>query len=247
VNTMPPRKLKGVVLLAAQTARSQTYIQVMAAFGLLPESVILMGEAGVAASVEKASLNSWNDILLPHLDESVSATCKRAGVDLFLVAENDVNAEATHQAICAAAPDIVIYSGMGGQIVSERTLALGPKFLHMHSGWLPEYRGSTTLYYSLLEGGLPGVSAIVLDREIDTGPVVARRQYPRPPAGMDLDRVYDAAIRADLMVRVLLNYKKSGSLPVIEHQNPCQGTPYYVIHPILKHLSILSLEENRHT
>lgn len=25
--------------------------------------------------------------------------------------------------------------------------------LHIHSGWLPDYRGSTTSYYSLLERG----------------------------------------------------------------------------------------------
>jgi len=244
VDRMPPEQLNGVVLLAAQTARSQAYIQAMIASDLIPERVILMGEQGGGASEDMAPLKTWNDILLPNLDEPVSDTCYRAGIRLVHVAGNDVNAEATHQAICAASPNVVVYSGMGGQIVSERTLALGPKFLHIHSGWLPEYRGSTTLYYALLEGELPGASAIILDREIDTGPVVARRRYPRPPAGMDMDRVYDAAIRADLMVRVLLNYKNSGTLPVIEHQNPREGMPYYVIHPILKHLSILSVEEH---
>ena len=95
------------------------------------------------------------------------------------------------------------------------------------------------------EGELPGVSAIMLDRDIDTGPVVARRRYPRPLSTMNIDQVYDAAIRADLLVRTLNAYKKTGSLPPIDHQNPQQETPYYVIHPILKHLCILSLNEGR--
>ena len=247
MDTMSPQQLKGVVLLAAETARSQAYIQAMVASGLLPERVILIGESSETASDEMRPLNAWNDIPLPNLDEPVFYTCKCAGVGVIKVAESDVNAEATHQAICAIAPDVVIYSGVGGQIVSEATLALGPKFLHMHSGWLPEYRGSTTLYYALLKGELLGVSAIILDRDIDTGPVVARRHYPRPPAGMDIDRVYDAGIRADLLMGVLSDYKVSGALSFCQYQNPSQGTPYYVIHPILKHLSILSVEEGRGT
>lgn len=243
---MSSQKLKGVVLLAAQTARSQAYIQAIVGSGLLPEKVIMMGEKSVAASAEIMPHKSWGNIMLPNLDESVPDTCKRAGVDLIHVAGNDVNSEATHQAIRAAEPDIVIYSGIGGQIVSELTLDLGCKYLHMHSGWLPSHRGSTTLYYSLLEGELPGVSAIILEREIDTGPIVARRKYPRPPSYMDWDRIYDPAIRADLMVRVLLNYKKLGVLSIIEQQDSCSSMPYYVIHPILKHLSILAAEGERH-
>lgn len=240
---MHPERLKGVVLLAAQTVRSQAYIQIMVASGLLPEKVIFMGEPKETPQVEKPITKFWNNILLANLNESVPETCKRAGIDLIYITGNDVNAEITHQAIRAVAPNLIIYSGISGQIVSERTLTLGPKFLHMHSGWLPDYRGSTTVYYTLLDGDFPGVSAIILDCNIDTGPIVARRKYPQPPINVDIDRVYDSAIRADLMINVLIKYKESGEISIIEEQKKTSETPYYVIHPILKNISILSLKK----
>ena len=234
------KKLPRVVLLAAQTARSQAYIQALADTGLQPASVILLGDDPVPpASTGPAR---WQDLVLPDLGESVSATCARAGVPVVRCAGADVNADATVQALREAHADIVIFSGAAGQIVSQRVLELGPRFLHLHSGWLPEYRGSTTLYYALLNGDPPAVTAIFLDASIDTGPVIARRAYPRPPHGMDVDRVYDAAIRADLLVRLMRGYAETGALEASEAQQPEQGTTYYVIHPVLKHIALLSLQ-----
>lgn len=239
---LAPRRLQGVVLLAAQTARSQAYIQTLVAVGLLPERVIVMGSEAPPATAPMARRHEhWSGILLHDLDEPIAATCERAGVTVEHVPDNDANAAQTHQAIMSRRTDIVIYSGVGGQIVSQQTLHLGPKFLHMHSGWLPEYRGSTTIYYALLRGQQPAVSAIILDQEIDTGPVVARRHYPRPPGHLDLDRSYDAAIRADLLAQVLGDYARVGQLSLTEIQDRRQFAPYYVIHPVLKHLSVLAL------
>jgi len=82
----------------------------------------------------------------------------------------------------------------------------------------------------------------VLDAHIDTGPVVARKHYPAPPAGTDIDRRYDPAIRADLLRQVLSSYHSSGHLPLEPQQQAgSQGSTFYVIHPVLKHLALLSL------
>ena len=235
-------RLDSIVLLAAPTVRSQAYAQALAAHSLLPQQVIILGDEDPSASGGAASLRSWQDVMLPDPAESLSTTCRRAGIPVRQCVARDVNAEEVSNVIRETAADVVIYSGHGGQIVSSSVLALGSQFLHLHSGWLPEYRGSTTIYYALLNGELPGVTALILDRTIDTGPIVARRRYPRPPSGLDIDRVYDAAIRADLLVRVMQDYVKSGRLTIIEHQRPTEGMVYYVIHPVLKHVAILSLD-----
>jgi methionyl-tRNA formyltransferase len=183
----------------------------------------------------------WNGLLLPQLDEPLGKTCERAGIPLMHCDSKDVNDARTVQTVRQIAPKIVIYSGYGGQIVGESMLGCS-LFLHMHSGWLPTYRGSTTLYYALLRGDDPGVTALILDRTVDTGPMVARRRYPKPYRGMDIDHVYDSAIRADLLVQVMAAYGEQGHLPTIGHQAAAEGTTYFVIHPVLKHLAILSLE-----
>lgn len=238
-----PTKLHGVVLLAAQTARSQAYIQALVANGLHPEKVILLGEEVSSAADTSISNVIQHGILLPNLAESIIQTCSRANIEVSLCGSVDANSEECASCILDAKPLVVIYSGVGGQIVSERTLALGPKFLHMHSGWLSQYRGSTTLYYALLKEDLPGVTALLLDRMIDTGPIVAQKHYPPPSLEMDIDRVYDSAIRADLLVEVMRHYIKVGELSSVMNQNPEEGETYYVIHPVLKHLAILSLKK----
>ena len=62
---------------------------------------------------------------------------------------------------------------------------------------MPEYRGSTTVYYGLLNDGNCGVTAILLKPEIDNGDIVARKSTA-PPSSVDIDHLYDNAIRADL-------------------------------------------------
>lgn len=238
-------RLKGIVMLAAQTARSKAYLQALTAHNLYPEQVILLGEDPNTPNKYTPGLKKWQDIILPNLSEPLALTCDSANIPMVLCDVNDVNSDLVAQCIRDVAPDIVIYSGFGGQIVSDRMLQLGPKFLHMHSGWLPDYRGSTTLYYAMLNRNRPGVTALILDQTIDTGPVIARQYYPVPPVDIDLDLEYDTAIRADLLVRVISNYMSDNKLEFLEYQDPEVGDVYYVIHPVLKHIAIMSLSNKK--
>lgn len=228
-----------MILLAAPGARSRAYVQALVAAGLAPERVVLMGDE-VETTIGRGP-EGCAAVRLPDPDEPVPVTCARAGIPLGLCEVSNVNDPAVVELLKAAAPRVVIYSGWGGQIVSAGLLGLGFPFLHLHSGDLPDYRGSTTIYYTLLHRTQPGVTAILLDPTIDTGPIIARRQYPPPPSGLDIDRIYDPAIRADLLVRVMAEYARTGALPVASPQQTGEGMTYYVIHPVLKHLAILSL------
>jgi folate-dependent phosphoribosylglycinamide formyltransferase PurN len=233
-------RLEGVVLLAAPTTRSQAYLQRLIANQLYPSQVIAIGEAAPLRT-DIVGEKFWKGIALPNLSEPLAETCSRAKVPLATSSAANVNAEDVILALRRMKPKIVIYSGYGGQLVGADMLALGMQFLHVHSGWLPEYRGSTTIYYALLRREDPGVTAFILDRSIDTGPVVERRRYPKPSPDLDIDQVYDAAIRADLLVRVMAEYAKTGRLPVVEQEATDKARTYYVIHPVLKHLAILGL------
>lgn len=233
--------LDGVVLLAAPSSRSQAYLQRLVVSDLLPGQVIVMGAESPAIPVPQAIPSACQSVMLPDLAEPLSITCQKAGIPLVCCTAMDVNAGEIFEALRATGPRFVIYSGHGGQIVGSRLLCSGPRFLHLHSGWLPEYRGSTTVYYALLNGERPAATALLLDPGIDTGAVLARRHYPRPPAGLDIDRLYDAAIRSDLLAQVMQDYARTGELRILEEQDRAAGQTYYVIHPVLKHLAILSL------
>lgn len=233
--------LDGVVLLAAPTPRSQAYVQALLANDLKPSLVILLGAECSPASPMTGGLSEWEGVALPDLSESVSLSCMRARVPLRHCLDGDVNSPEALALLSEVAPRVLIYSGVGGRIVAPAVLDLGRQVLHLHSGWLPDYRGSTTIYYALLNGDVPGVSALMLDPGIDTGPLVARKRYSRPPFGMDIDNLYDSAIRADLLVQVMRDYHITGSFSRVTVQNPAEGATHYVIHPVLKHLALLSL------
>jgi methionyl-tRNA formyltransferase len=232
--------LRDVLLLAGHTPRSQAYIQTLAAHALLPGHALVLGDAPPPAASEPASAERVGDVLLPDLGTVLSHSLVSAGVPCTLLASRDVNAAEVVEAVRELAPRLIIFSGYGGQLVQRPLLDLGIPLLHVHSGWLPDYRGSTTLYYSLLSEGRCAATALVLDAHIDTGPVVARKYYPAPPAGTDIDRRYDPAIRADLLLQVLRTYHRAGRLTLESLQQSDAGSTFYVIHPLLKHLALLS-------
>ncbi len=238
-------RLNGVLFLAAFTTRSRAYAEAMVRAELVPEHVLLFGAAEGKSTVVSLSVDateSAGDLFIPRCDTPLPQICRAAGWNMSHCPATSANGPEIAARLRELNPEIVIYSGYGGQIVGEDLLNLGPRFLHFHAGWLPDFRGSTTIYYSWLIENNCGVSALFLDRTIDTGPVVARRRYPPPPPGIDVDRIYDSAIRADLLVDVLKTYATAGDIPVVDQAEKTTVDPFYVIHPLLKHIALLRRE-----
>ena len=239
---------KGAALfVAANTARSIAYAQTIK-YRQVRVSKTLILESGRQTLPKPSPAHPYpehiySDILLPDLSEPLYDTCSEVSDKVEEISCSNINSDTVFDKLKSEIEQaqLVVYSGFGGQIVSPELLSLGTCFLHAHSGWLPSYRGSTTIYYSLLEGNGCGVSVILLSPDIDGGPIIARRKYPIPPAEIDIDYVYDTAIRADLLVDVLEQWQTSGELPTPLPQVALDGDCYFVIHPILKHLSRLSL------
>ena len=239
--------LDRALFLAARTTRSQAYAQAMAAAGLRPGHVLICGEPEQSAAAALPGVWPTVAVALPDLSEPLESTCGAARWPTEAIAQRDVNDRAVTERLAALRPSCVIYSGFGGQIVGPAALGLGIPFLHAHSGWLPRWRGSTTVYYSMLEARECAASVLVLDPQIDAGPVLARQRYPLPPRGLDIDRLYDAAIRADLLCRVLTGIRQLGTLPEALATEGEPSQTYFVIHPVLKHLALLSLPESNST
>ena len=90
------------------------------------------------------------------------------------------------------------------------------KFLHVHGGFLPDYKGSTTNYYSLLAEGSVGATAIFLTVEIDSGPILNRCKFPVPPDTLEIDHIYDSAARAKVLIQTLKEYQEKGEFSCLK-------------------------------
>jgi methionyl-tRNA formyltransferase len=221
-------------LLASESARARAYVQALCGAGLLPaETIAMKGDWTPPPGVAAVGGIAFDPAVPVH------ATLRDYGLTASVCDAADVNAPATIAALRSTGPDIVVYAGPSGQILRGDILRLGKRLLHAHPGDLPGFRGSTTVYYAMLAERRCTVTVIVLDEALDTGPVVCRRVFDAPHAGVDVDVLYDPDIRARTMVDAVRAVSERGSL-VATPQPTRTALPHFVVHPVLKHVALLA-------
>ena len=241
--------LTDVGFVAANTSRARAYLAALERHDLLPSWTLLLDDKSPAAMPGQAGSEVMRSSSADHQAKCWSEVdfdpnaplepwLQRLGLDYVVAGSRDINAADVVDVIAHSAPSVLIYSGYGGALLRRDVLGTGKQFLHVHGGYLPDYKGSTTNYYSLLSEGMLGASALFLTAEIDSGPVLARRRFPAPAKCTEIDHIYDAAVRAHVLVDTLSAYMEQGEWR-FELSDNCGGTTYYIIHPVLKHLAIL--------
>ena len=87
--------------------------------------------------------------------------------------------EASQDALAALAPDVIVVAAYG-KLLPPAVLALPPHgCLNLHPSLLPRHRGPTPVPTAILEGDeISGVTLMLLDQGMDTGPVVAQAEHP---------------------------------------------------------------------
>lgn len=232
-------------LIAADTSRTRAYLAAMEPRGLKPVWVLLLDADTPAAMPGQATADASGMVAdpdWPEVDFDPAAPLRpwldRLGLPYVVSGSRDINDPAVVALIAQGAPEVLVYSGYGGGLLREAVLATGKRFLHVHGGYLPDFKGSTTNYFSLLAEGVIGASAIFLTVEIDCGPVIRRRRFAPPALRTRIDHVYDSAARARVLVDTLEAWRRDGDW-AFELPDNSGGDTYYIIHPVLKHLAIL--------
>lgn len=222
--------LRGVGLLGVDSSRTRAYLDAMRKQDILPSFVIFL------AGPEKKDLPE-----VPYFDNRTPAldVIKSLGVPHVVINTDNVNDPQVIEAVADCDVSVLVYSGPGGAILGKDILNAGKRFLHVHPGLVPQYRGSTTIYYSLLQENNCGASAIFLDETIDTGAIIATQTYPEPQDRALIDYGYDPYIRSDLLIRVLSEYQEVGEF-VARPQSDDPGETYYIMHPVLRHIAVLA-------
>ena len=238
-------------MIAADSSRSRVYIQSLVRNNLLPRFVLVL--ANKASAVLPGQINSSDfennnqDVEISHdcwseannnLLEPIQVTLKASSIEFEQLETTNLHDPAVIKSIQDRPESTFIYSGYGGVILRKELFLLGKNFLHVHGGYLPDYKGSTTNYYSIIADNSIGASSIFLDEEIDSGPMLRRKNFPPPEDRAQIDHIYDSAARAKVLVETLQEYNNSGEFQFKEDLE--KGETYFIIHPILKHIAILA-------
>ncbi len=121
-------------------------------------------------------------------------------------------------------PEVIVVAAFG-QILPPAVLRLPPPgCLNVHPSLLPRYRGAAPIPAAILNGDREtGVTIILMDEGLDTGPVVARKAIPISPEDTAVSRRKKLSrLGAELLVEILPAWLKGQITP-----SPQEGEPSY--------------------
>ena len=217
----------GIIL--NESARSRAYIQILCKNGVFPKSILYISNAW-EPPLEISYAGEFN------IRETTGETITKYNLSCVKTNETNINSPIIINILKSFEEDIIVFGGPGGQILKKDILNIGKNFLHAHPGKVPEYRGSTTLYYTILNNHKPNVSVFYLSKEIDEGDLIGIYEY-NIIKEINIDYIFDPLIRAQSILKALNKLKQNPDFTK-EKQPTSNDLPYFVIHPILKHIAI---------
>ena len=240
-----------IAMVAADTSRSRAYLQALARNNLVPNYVLILDDTSdetMPGQLDNPYLDTkaahfedvnecWSEVCF-DLTQPIKILLDQHAIPYEVSGSRDINDPSVVRLISRRHERVFIYSGFGGAILGKNILTIGKDFLHVHGGYLPDFKGSTSNYFSLIAESCLGASAIFLTDKIDGGPILHRRKFPPPQNRQLIEHRYDSAARAKVLVESIQKYLKNGEWE-FELPSNSDGETYYIIHPVLKHLAIL--------
>ncbi len=157
---------------------------------------------------------------------------KKSKIEKLLVyyKSNNINTKYINKKLKSNKITFNVVSTYPSEIVKNRSL-LNEKLLHCHPGDLPYFKGSTTIYYSILLKKKICVTIFLLNESIDGGKIVYKKFFKYPKKLKEIENNFDNKIRALTLVEYLKNNKN------IKYKNSKSiNLPYYIAHPIIRQL-----------
>ncbi len=237
-------------MLITNTMRAKAYLQNLVNCGHIPMKVLLLqGNAELAEEKGRLTIdtNTRQKLIrrVPGISctvdekEHVETTLNTNNIDYEVLYTQDVNSPEVIEAVSLLPTEHVIYAGPGGVILRNEILSRGKKFVHVHPGNLPYYKGSTTYYYEMLIEMQLSCSLFIMNTQIDAGELLLKRHYDVPKGYHDFDSVVDPIIRA----QTLIDWLESEDKFIPKETQKNEGTTFFIIHPVLKHLAIRRARE----
>lgn len=250
-------------LIYFPSPRAAAYMQVLASINNLPKQIIIMQSDRLQRSRKIISDHKLANTFF-DLNVDIEAFCIANNLSFTKLLTKDINSPEISATLQDSALTHWIFTG--GGILQSSLFSLGKQFWHWHPGNLPEVKGSTCFYYSLLHDQQLIVSAFRMNDQIDAGEPAKRSSFrlnihPDNLTTAFVDVIVDPWIRA-LCLRECLKNKhfftsaqvndsddlasKTVSnetiIPAVQDRNNAAAVftdrPCYIIHPLLRWMAI---------
>jgi len=132
---------------------------------------------------------------------------------------------------------ILVYSGYPGKIIRTIEILKKKFLLHSHPGKLPNFRGSTVMFYSLILQKQIYCSTIVLSPFLDRGKIILKKKYEIPKKISQINGSFDDKIRALNMAQSLIKFKLN-NFNKIRNNDKKLYVDYTVAHTLLRSLAL---------
>jgi methionyl-tRNA formyltransferase len=100
--------------------------------------------------------------------------------DLKILQPEKLSDEGIFEVIVEAKPDYIVVAAFG-QLLPKKILDIAP-CINLHASLLPHYRGASPVQKSLLNGDeFTGVTAMLMEEGLDSGPILGYRYFKIPP------------------------------------------------------------------
>ena len=152
---------------------------------------------------------------------------------------NQINASIVEREIIKTKNKIFIFSGYGAQIIKSKKI-LNKIILHAHPGSLYDFKGSTTMYYSLLLKKKITCSILRLNKKIDSGVIYFRQKFilPKNIKIKKFENDFDNNVRILTIIKYLKLCKGKKIKPLFKKKyKKTHKSTYYICHPILRGLA----------
>ena len=129
--------------------------------------------------------------------------------------------------LSAWAPDLIVVAAFG-QILPKAVLDLPPKgSLNVHASLLPHWRGASPIQAAIAAGDdHSGVTIMLMDEGLDTGPILSQRSVPLPfgITGSQLSKQL-AELGARTLIEILPSYLDGMVAPLPQNENEATYAP----------------------
>ncbi len=154
---------------------------------------------------------------------------KTAALELGIpvIQPEKINTEETGDLLLSHEPDYFVVAAFG-QILSQDILDIPKKYpVNIHASLLPKYRGAAPIQAAVANMDTEaGVTTMVMEKGMDTGPMLLSQSIPLPPeyTAQDLHEVL-SLLGADLIVETIDKLNANDLTPILQDDSRATYAP----------------------